>query len=111
MTGESVSRTASLYNTKKRKGRLGVSKTTFFTNYVLNDVNDPFVPGTTVPRLRLLRLAPKATAVFDREVDEFIQALRAWRDAGCAVRAKGEDSSRKSSASQISRGRVAQAVT
>jgi len=88
MTGESVSRTSSLYSTRKRKGRLGVSKTTFFENYVLNDVNDPFLPGTTVKRLRLLRLAPKATAVFDREVDELIEGLRKWRDAGCAVRAK-----------------------
>jgi hypothetical protein len=85
---ESVSRTATLYSTRKRKGRLGVSKTTFFERFVLHDVSDPYLPGTTVRRLRLLRLAPKATAVFDREVDELIEGLRKWRDAGCAVRAK-----------------------
>jgi len=88
MTGESVSRVSSLYSTKKRKGRLGVSKTSFYTNYVLNDPSDPFIPGTTVKRLRLLRLAPKVGSAFDREVDELIEALRKWRDAGCAVRAK-----------------------
>jgi hypothetical protein len=109
----SMTRVGRLFNRKGRPGRLAIGRSCFYANFVLRDENDPFIPGTDVPRLRLLQLAANATAAFDDEIDAVIEGLRKWRDAGCAVRAKEGDgqTSRKSSASQISRGRVAQAVT
>ena len=45
-----------------RTGRLGVSRSTFYDNFVLHSEDDPFIPGTDVRRLRLLHLSANATA-------------------------------------------------
>jgi len=101
----SLTRTNLLYNKKGRPGRLAIGRSCFYANFVLRDENDPFIPGTDVPRLRLLQLAANATAAFDNEIDAVIEGLRKWRDAGCAVRAKEGDGemSRKSSSLPTSR--------
>ena len=106
----SLTRTNLLYNKKGRPGRLAIGRSCFYANFVLRDENDPFIPGTDVPRLKLLPLSANATAAFDDEIDAVIEGLRCWRDKAHAER-KHQDSSRKSSASLISRGRVVQATT
>ena len=59
-----------------------VGKTNFFSNYVHNEKGEAeqFIPGTNVPRLRLVRIGVRAVAAFDDEVDALIQGLRAARD-------------------------------
>jgi hypothetical protein len=93
---KSVLRPSELYNThdrpaepgKKGKkggpGRLGVSKTTFYDNYVYDPEKggEQFITGTTVPRLKLVNIGPKVTVAIDDEIDALIEALRAERDKG-----------------------------
>jgi hypothetical protein len=59
-----------------------VGKTAFWENFVHDEDGEPkqFVPNTTVPRLRLVRIGLRAVAVFDDEVEALVEALRAYRD-------------------------------
>jgi hypothetical protein len=59
-----------------------VGKTNFFTNYVHVEGGSPeqYIPGTRVPKLRLVKIGLRATAAFDDEVDELVEALRRERD-------------------------------
>jgi hypothetical protein len=75
-----ITRISHLYNTKDRPGRLGISRSTFHDNFVLKSEDDPFIPGTDVPRLRLLHLATNAAAAFDDEIDAVVEGLKRWRD-------------------------------
>jgi hypothetical protein len=62
-------------------GRLGVGKTTFGENYVDRDGSNSSVPGTNIPRLRPVRLGPRAIGFFSDEIDNLIEALRRMRNA------------------------------
>lgn len=64
-----------------------VGKTAFWENFVHDEDGDPeqFVPNTTVPRLRLVRIGLRAVAVFDDEVEALVEGLRAWRDKDKAL--------------------------
>jgi hypothetical protein len=75
-----------LYNTLERPGRLGISRSTFYDNFVWHSDDDPFIPNTDVPRLKLLHLAPNAAAAFDDEVAELEAGLKRWRDEEHAER-------------------------
>jgi hypothetical protein len=60
-----------------------VGKTNFFTNYVHDEKNgeaEQFIPGTNVPRLRLVKIGVRAVAAFDDEVAALVEGLRAARD-------------------------------
>jgi hypothetical protein len=81
-----ITRISRLYNTKGRPGRLGISRSTFFDNFVLKNEDDPYIPNTDVPRLRLLPLAVNASAAFDDEIDAVVEGLRRWRDKRLAER-------------------------
>ena len=63
-----------------RPGRLAVAKSAFYDNFVWHSDEDPYVPGTDVPRLKLLHLASNATAAFNDEIDALVEDLRRWRD-------------------------------
>src|SRR5437870_1125742 len=65
-----ITRISRLYNTKGRPGLFGISRSTFFDNFVLHSEADPYIPRTNVRRLRLLHLAPNAAAAFKDEVAE-----------------------------------------
>ena len=67
-----------------RVGRLPFARSYTYANLILHDENDPFIPGTKVRRLKLLRLSATAAAVFDDEVDALLEGLRAHRDAARA---------------------------
>jgi hypothetical protein len=62
-------------------GRLEVGRTTFFDNYVKHPGGEEFIPGTNIPRLRLIKIGKRAVAAFEDEVDDLLMALRAERDA------------------------------
>jgi len=70
----------------ERAGRLGISRSTFHDNFVLHSAADPFIPGTDVPRLKLLHLAPNAAAAFNNDIDALEEGLRRWRDKSFAER-------------------------
>jgi len=62
-----------------RDGRLGIGKTKFFKDLVYHDGGDPLIPGTSVPRLRLIRIGEKALGAVEDEVDGLIEGLRRER--------------------------------
>ena len=63
-------------------GKIPVSRSTGYGNYILRDENDPFIPGTNIRRLRLVNLTERgAVGAFADEVDDIIAALRKMRDA------------------------------
>lgn len=59
-----------------------VGKTNFHTNYIHDDAGPPdqFIPGTNVPKLKLVHIGPRAVAAFDDEVAALLEGLRAARD-------------------------------
>jgi hypothetical protein len=66
-----------------RGGRLGIGRTKFFEHYVAKpgrDQPNACIPGTSIPRLRLVQIGERALAAIEDEVDELIDALRAARD-------------------------------
>jgi hypothetical protein len=67
---------------KQAMANLGCGHTKFYADYVYHDGGDENVPGTTVPRLRLLRLGPRNSGVLEHEIDALIDGLAALRDAG-----------------------------
>jgi hypothetical protein len=81
-----ITRISNLYNKKGRAGLFGISRSTFFDNFVLHSEADPFIPRTNVRRLRLLHLAPNAAAAFNDEIDAVLDGLRRWRDKSFAER-------------------------
>jgi hypothetical protein len=79
-----ITRISNLFNRKGRPGVFGISRSTFHDNFVLHSAADPFIPGTDVPRLKLLHLAPNAAAAFNDEVQAVVEGLRRWRDKSFA---------------------------
>lgn len=69
-----------------KHGRLGVGRTKSFQDYVhRNDgAVEQFVAGTSVHRLKLVKIGQRAVAAISYEVDQLIEALRAERDAHAA---------------------------
>ena len=65
-----------------RAGALGVGKTKFLEDFVYDEKRggEQYIPGTNVPRLKLVRIGPKIVAAIEDEVDMLIEALRAERD-------------------------------
>src|ERR1700722_2560407 len=72
---------AKIVRSRSAYGRFGVGKTTFEENYVDRGGNNSLIPGTDIPRLRPVRLGPRAIGFFDDELDNIIEALRRMRDA------------------------------
>jgi hypothetical protein len=60
---------------------LPVRHTKFYKDYVLQAGGDEFIPGTNIPRLRLVPLGGRAVGVFQDELDALLEALRDLRDA------------------------------
>jgi hypothetical protein len=56
--------------------RLGdVGRDFFDAHFVLTDENDPFVPGTNIPRLRRVYLGPRVPDFFSEALDSLIDAV------------------------------------
>jgi hypothetical protein len=73
-----ILRASSIYG---RGNPLPVGKTSFFSNFVQRGDGHDHVPGTKVPRLRLVRIGLRSTGAFEDEVNALIEGLRAERDA------------------------------
>ncbi len=75
---------------KKRKearvGLLGVGKSKLHEHYLLRDPADPLIPGTDVPRLKLIYLGPKTPATTEDEVDRVVKGLQRWAAKAAAER-------------------------
>jgi hypothetical protein len=57
-----------------------VKRTSFLDNYVYRPAGDKCLPGTDIPRLRLVKLGARALGAFDDEIAALIEALRTARD-------------------------------
>jgi hypothetical protein len=75
---------------KEAPRRLGCGKTKFENDHVLHDPNDPFVPGTEIPRLKPVALGPRNVGFIEDELEGLIDGLRAARDAALAPAVTGE---------------------
>jgi hypothetical protein len=64
-----------------RQGPIPVGRTKFDEDYVHHEGGDEFIPGTNIPRLRLVRLGPRSVAAVEQEVEAVIEQLMAERDA------------------------------
>jgi hypothetical protein len=73
-----ISRLPDIYG---RGNRIPVGHTEFYKNYVYHPGGDEFIPGTNIPRLRLVALGKRSVGAFDDEVDQMVEALRALRDS------------------------------
>jgi hypothetical protein len=62
--------------------RIGIGLTKFSTDFVLVDVNDPYVAHTDeqVSRVRPVELGERSIGFFSDELDVLIESLRQWRD-------------------------------
>jgi hypothetical protein len=64
-----------------RGNLIPVGKTKFYKDIVLRDKNDPYLPGTNIPRLHLTNLSDRVRVGFEDEVCELAEAIRKQRDA------------------------------
>jgi predicted DNA-binding transcriptional regulator AlpA len=62
-------------------GRLPVSKSKLYDDFILSDPADSFIPGTDVKRLRPVPLGGRCVGFVEEEVDRVNEALVALRDA------------------------------
>jgi hypothetical protein len=63
-------------------GKLPVGRTKFHDDYVFRKGGSEFITGTQIPRLRPVRLGPRAVGFADDEVEAVIEGLRRERDPG-----------------------------
>ena len=61
--------------------RLGIGKTKFHSDIVERPGASENIPGTDVPRLRLVHLGPRISAAIEDELEDVIEGLRAARGA------------------------------
>jgi hypothetical protein len=62
------------------QGKLPVGLTKFNDDYVYHEGGPAFIPGTCIPRLRPVRLGPRAIAFVEDEVEAIIESLRRERN-------------------------------
>jgi hypothetical protein len=62
---------------------LPIGKTRFFQDFVHREGGDDvqYIPGTDIPRLKLVRLSARSVAALEDEVEALIGAWRDARDA------------------------------
>jgi hypothetical protein len=61
-------------------GKVPVGRTKFNDDYVFHNGGPEFITGTQIPRLRPVRLGPRAVAFAEDEVEAVIEGLRRERD-------------------------------
>lgn len=71
-----------------RGGKLDIGRTKFHEDYVHHAGGPANVPGTDIPRLHPIPLGPRSIAFAEDEIDAFIEALRAHRNAHPTRRAR-----------------------
>jgi hypothetical protein len=68
----SISRANDVYG---RGNWLPVGRSKFFEDFVEHAKSGPYVPGTTIPRLKAVPLGQRAIGFFDDKIEELIEAL------------------------------------
>ena len=61
--------------------KLGCGKTKFDEDYRYHSPDNPFVPGTNIPRLKPIPLGERNIGYLEHEADALIAALARLRDA------------------------------
>jgi len=64
-----------------RNGVIPVGPTKFYEDFVHHPGGEENVPGTNVPRLKLVSLGDRAKGAFEDESDALVEALRAHRNS------------------------------
>ena len=64
-----------------RGNPIPVGRNKFYTDIVWHPGGEPCLPGTDIPRLRLIKIGPRASGGFEDEVYAIVEALRSLRDA------------------------------
>jgi hypothetical protein len=64
-----------------RGNPIPVGKTKFYEDIVYREGGAEFIPGTTIPRLRLASLGDRTRVGFEDEVDTIAEAIRKRRTA------------------------------
>ena len=67
------------------RARIARGRTAFEDNYRFHSADDPYVPDTTIPRLRPIPLRPRNVGYLEHEVDDLIDALAKLRDIAPAA--------------------------
>jgi hypothetical protein len=83
-----------LLRPKQTWAKLGVGKTSFDQHYRFHIPDDPFVPGTEIPRLKHVPLGERNIAYLEHEADALIDALAELRDVGARTTQVFVESSR-----------------
>jgi hypothetical protein len=79
-----IVRVGKLFNRKNKnkgideKGIFDIGRARGYRDYLLTDPADPFIPGTDVPRLRLIHLGGKSVGVSDDEINRVVAGLQDW---------------------------------
>jgi hypothetical protein len=60
---------------KEAMTRMGCGRTKFWADYEYHSAEDPFVPGTTIARVRALSLGPVNKGFLESDLDALIGAL------------------------------------
>ena len=87
-----VTRIGKMFNHKDengvlQKGVFDISRSKFYKEFVLTDPADPNIPGTDIPRLRLVYLGGKSVAVDDGDTSRVVQGLQEFYASKAAQRA------------------------
>ena len=82
-----VIRIGKMFNRKGRKGIFDISRAKVHRDFVLTDPANPFIPGTDIPRLRLVHLGGKSVGVSEDEINRVVAALQTWHATKAAQRA------------------------
>jgi hypothetical protein len=61
--------------------KLGCGHSKFEEDYRFHTPDDPFVPGTDIPRVKAIPLGQRNVGFLDNDLDELIDALAELRDA------------------------------
>jgi hypothetical protein len=64
-----------------RGNPLPIGHTRFWKDFVYHPGGEEFIPGTEIPRLRLVQLGKRSVGAFADEVYGIIEALRTARDS------------------------------
>ena len=63
-----------------RGNPIPVGKTKFYQDIVFHEGGSEFIPGTSIPRLRLTNLSDRVRVGFEDEVHALAEAIRQQRD-------------------------------
>jgi hypothetical protein len=64
-----------------RGNPIPVGRSKFYSDLVYHEGGDEFIPGTSIPRLRLTKISDRVAVAFEDEVLAIAEAFRARRDA------------------------------